>query len=421
MASLRSKLLTASPVIAHPYLKHRKPIVAKALLARSLDADIGLHDPDDSAALSDMRSGGSSAANNRASCDADGRRLDGHLHGVQEALKTALAQHEDLATPVRSVQRTPNGSANDALSRFASDRLRIDCARCGARNGHVCDGSERDHATMRDAPECWSVISDMFEFAMDEAERVYLEQGFGFEGVEPIKVFFRTAAVPSADGVGAYTEFVEDGGPAARAATVALDLPHQNFDADGYFGILYQVFHEVFVHVVQNVTHPGPRRAWGEDCPLGEGLVDAAAFDVLEVALGRRPDLGTRVPDSLAPVALRMLRRARQQREERCRVSSRTMEDRATVAEKARAFGREAFEELVDVRGGTRGREWARNIAFSLNLADLAKGRRRDIVVRTYSGLRSADLNHRIAVRGALDRFAETGHIASLLQAFEVR
>ncbi len=414
------RLVLATREVPHPHLRGRKPIVARMLVARGLDVRARSPEgPEERVALAVMRDDGRRAADDPFAVTDDRTKLDAHLHTTRDAVCAAAERARGHAARTAGPARLR--MADQAVERIVADAATIDCGRCGARHGHVCDGTEGDERVMRDDPECWRGIGDLVQFAMRETERTYAQVLPDFAGGPRARLYFTTRAAREGAPV-ACTAFPPEDRVTDRCADVTLTLPIADFGHDAYFGLAYQVFHEVFVHVPQAIALPGRRAPFGSDCPMTEGMLDEAAYRTMGRALGRARHPDTFLPAGMRPHAASFVRRAGHQHEERSRLDfeSRGRTTREVLAREARAFGRALYEKLVDHRGGERGEEWALGLALRLNV-DLTDGAcRKALMFRIDDALSTPVSPGTANLLGDLDELLERGPTQAILSTLRL-
>ncbi|MFK5596149.1 hypothetical protein ACFZ8E_03965 [Methylobacterium sp. HMF5984] len=415
MSTSRLRLLSAAAEVPHPVLRDRKSIVAGTLIARSFDATLVPHAPTDHDVLHDMRTEAAAAAVSRASCRDHNTTLEHHLDAVRGALGRAVVGH-GLAGERGPVVGSREATVPGILARFDTDLARIDCIRCGRANGHLCNGSELDNATMRKQPECWSPFTDIFALAMTAAQdayQAYVPDLPAFSGLPSTYVAFTTTACDGS-AIDARTMFPPRDGLPARYAEVVVDIPRGLQDPEAYHRLAYLLFHEVIVHAVQAARRASARKPQGSQCAFAEGLVDSAAFRILMHALDGRGDAPIASMHGIAGLSDRFRASAHGQREERCRLGAVGSDGAGELAARARAFGRRCFDKLSDVRGGKEGERWAIRLALCLNLEDLDLARRRALLMAIWEGVDAPSFLSRIGACRALDAYLEHADVDRL-------
>jgi hypothetical protein len=373
----------------HPDLRGRKQIVARLLIARNLRARPTLQTGSRRGALKEVVKFAESEADSET-------RLNGP-ETLQQFVTGVLEQAR---------QRGKTSPAHECLCHFEQDAHTMCCEHCvahrlvGADNdtikAAICDGhDDHDLPNLQHKALCWETFSELFKFAVNEAQRAYSEVLRG-ENSEYLEVELRTE-ITTNPGFGARTVFPAADKRGHRSAIVKLTLPREDFDDGYYLRLPYYLFHEVFVHAPEGWTAEGTRVPTNERCAFGEGFVDAAAVRVLTRALEAEAVVeGSEVqetPDRLhlpltdRPYFERFMNEAEKAHHQRADLSasersSSKMRDKALQdAADARDDGMRLFKRLAR-REDRRSADEAIRIALCVNLLPLEPEARIDFMTK---------------------------------------
>ncbi|OHV76810.1 hypothetical protein LCM4579_27325 [Ensifer sp. LCM 4579] len=268
----------------------------------------------------------------------------------------------------------------DDLSRKAAEALREEveqlASRCAARQAN----SEIVY------------VVDLFEFVLRTTEKAYEDYVPGGLGTGVV-VNLALRGLPSAVSLAAATQFGPKDRRDAREADVSLDFSRQSFCGADVGRLLLMLFHEIFVHAVQSIECAGARSVFGDDCPLSEGFVDRGSFRVLVASLTRQ-----HLPEQWQEMGVKLCHGVEAVHAERTDESRAPSSLGEAHARFQRAYGKEIFDKLAEIRG----LDWALALAVRLNLSDLDKKERRGLMDAVYRSFGTR--KNTVAVLGKLDR-----------------